>query len=428
MVYRARHVLSCKVMRMRLKSYRLSGLVLGTVAILTISYNAYSQDAVHYNMEGVTRYTSGNYSGAIKMFENAYSFAPDNETIRSNLANAHVALGSRFADTNNLTGAIKELNAALEFRPDDADLYIYTACLYMKTNELPSAESMLLSALEIAPENKNAHMLLGDVYYMTDAVEDAVAQWRQVQALDPEYKNLRERLDKAERELGVEKDFVTDRKRRHFTISRGRDNFEEESRTILDILERAYYDIGKDLRCYPKELVQVILYSTEQFSEATRADAHVAALYDGKIRVSLTPENLEPRKLERLLRHEYTHVLVRELAGGHVPFWFNEGLAQSESDQYDDYDREMVIDAAQRGALIPLRELDKTNLDFRGDRERARLAYAEAAATVSYLKDRFSRRHLFDFMRLLDQYDTETALKTVYRRSYNQLHREVFNQ
>ncbi len=412
------------------KSIHLIVLAVGLVTgVLAPTICSYAQDASHYNTEGAELYKSGDYAGAVTMFERAYSLAPDNVTIQSNLANAHIGLATELADANDLQGAIEELDIALDLKYDDAGLYVYTASLCLKTGALNSAEGLLLSAIDISPEHEKAHVFLGEVYYRNGYLRDAVAEWRWVVENYPASDAVRKRLEKAERELNVEKDFATDYRRRHFIISRDRDKFQQESRLILDILEKAYYGIGRDLRHFPQDRVQVILYSVEQFAEATQADVRVAGLYDGKIRVPLSGETLDPDRITQVLRHEYTHVLVRELTGGNAPFWFNEGLAQFESEELDENKRRVIYDALHNGGLIPLIDLDANRVEFDDDPDLMRLAYLEAFATVSYLRRRFSRRHLFDFMDMLAQkHDAESALQSVYRRSHQSLHRDVFSE
>jgi hypothetical protein len=388
-----------------------------------------AQDARYYNTEGLERYTAGDYDGAVAMFERAHSLEPENTTIRSNLARAYCAAAKESGEAKDFDAALRELDAALELESEDADFYAFAGSLYLAAGDLGSAEGMLLSALDLDPEHKDGRVLLGHVYYGRGALKDAIEQWEWVLEHHPASEDVEELVEKARRELEVEKDFVSDYKRRHFVITRDRDNFEEESRAILDILERCYYDIGKDLRCFPRNPVQVLLYSPEQFSEATLASAHVAGLYDGKIRVPLMPGNYDRDQLTLILRHEYTHVLVGELTGGNVPFWFNEGLAQYKSEELDKTKRAILADALKGGTLVPLKELDEIPFDLEKDPARVHLAYLEGFAAVTYLNRRFTRRHLLDFMYMLGQgHDTETALRTVYRRSYDQLHRDVFSE
>jgi len=399
------------------------------LAVVAASRIAAAQDATYYNTEGLDRYRSGDYAGAVAMLQRAHSLDPENATIRANLASAHCAAARESAEANDLDAAIRELHAALDLKSDNADLYAFAGSLYLATGDLASAEGMLLSALDLDPEHKDGHELLGHVYYGRGALKDAVEQWQWVLDHYPSTEDIEGLIEKAKRELEVEKDFVTEYRRRHFVINRDRDNFEEESRTILAILEECYYDIGKELRCFPRNPVIVLLYSPEQFSEATLANAHVAGLYDGKMRVPLVSRNHDQERLTRILRHEYTHVLVGELTGGNVPFWFNEGLAQYESEKLDRTRRAILSDALKRGTLVPLKELDQTQFDLEEDPDRLRLAYLEGFAAVSYLNRRFTRRHLLDFMSMLGQgHDTETALRTVYRRSYDQLHHDVFSE
>jgi hypothetical protein len=51
--------------------------------------------------------------------------------------------------------------------------------------------------------------------------------------------------------------------------------------------------------------------------------------FDGTIRIPMRGALENQRELERILSHEYTHALVRQLSPRPVPVWLNEGLASA---------------------------------------------------------------------------------------------------
>src|SRR5204862_6751608 len=95
----------------------------------------------------------------------------------------------------------------------------------------------------------------------------------------------------------------------------------------LEILESAYWRVSTALALYPEGVITVALYTQEQFRDITRSPDWAAAVYDGRIRVPVRGALTKPAELERVLAHEFTHVLVRTLAPQGVPTWLNEGLA-----------------------------------------------------------------------------------------------------
>ena len=83
----------------------------------------------------------------------------------------------------------------------------------------------------------------------------------------------------------------------------------------LASLDRAYWRIGAILGAFPNHAVPVVLYTSEQFRDITRSPSWAAAAYDGTIRVPMRGALDNRRELDRVLAHEFTHALVRTLAG-----------------------------------------------------------------------------------------------------------------
>ncbi|MFH1096685.1 MAG: peptidase MA family metallohydrolase [Candidatus Desantisbacteria bacterium] len=89
-------------------------------------------------------------------------------------------------------------------------------------------------------------------------------------------------------------------------------------------------------------------------------------------------------EIERLIRHEYTHILLHQATGGHfVPRWLNEGLAMYyESIVWRIPDDIRLTEAVLTHSIIPL---DLLNWYFPSDRKRAELAYSQSSDVVGYI-------------------------------------------
>ena len=112
--------------------------------------------------------------------------------------------------------------------------------------------------------------------------------------------------------------------------------------------------------------------STPASSSATSRvrPSWAAGAYDGIIRVPMRGALDNPKELDRVLSHEFTHALVRSLAPRGVPAWLNEGLATA----LEAGDLEWAEQQVQRQSKpVPLRALQSGFGRFTGDAGAARL-------------------------------------------------------
>ncbi|MCL4217660.1 MAG: hypothetical protein KJ052_11750, partial [Candidatus Hydrogenedentes bacterium] len=125
------------------------------------------------------------------------------------------------------------------------------------------------------------------------------------------------------------------------------------------------------------------------------------------------------------LYHEYTHVLVRKIADDKAPWWLNEGLAETLSNELSSDQLFQLAQACQEDRLFALSQLEDNQLESL-DKDSLGLAYIQAHATVRYLTTRFSANAMNQFLFALAQGSApEEALAQVYRRNYRLLEKEV---
>src|SRR5262245_13542452 len=127
-----------------------------------------------------------------------------------------------------------------------------------------------------------------------------------------------------ERELH---DRMRQRRTEHFSVKFEGPEQESLSWSVLEVLEGAYWRIGGTLSALPSAPVPVVLYTSEQFRDITRSPSWAVGAFDGIIRIPMRGALENPRELERVLSHEYTHALISQLSSRPVPAWLNEGLA-----------------------------------------------------------------------------------------------------
>jgi tetratricopeptide (TPR) repeat protein len=405
-------------------------LVLSTVwsAAIVPAGAATAVDPAALNARGVSLYNTGRFDDALNVFSHAYRLAPEHPVVRKNLANTYQALANKHVESRDFAGAVERLRMAVNLAPDSVVPLVQLGACYLQLNHIGDAISALEEAITREPGNIDAHALLGEAYYRDGDVPAALVQWEWVAKVAPERKDIRDKVEKAGREVAVEGDYGRHRSR-HFVIRYARDTQRQDVRQALVYLERAYRDIGLRLGgVYPPPPIQVVIYTADDFTKATLLDEHVGAVYDGTIRVPMDDRSgrrLDTNELRRRIYHEYVHVVVRHVAGDNVPWWLNEGLAETLSTDLSDAERALLTDAYADQSAFPLADIEAHQLE-RLDPEQLSLAYRQAHAAVEYLWSRFGQRPLVGLLReIAEGADPEAALRNQYRRDYAMLDHEI---
>ena len=163
----------------------------------------------------------------------------------------------------------------------------------------------------------------------------------------------------------------------HFTVSFEGPGDDLMARRIVEQLEAVYWRVGGQLRTFPPEPIEVVLYTTERFRDVTRAPAWVGAAYDGRIHLPVRGALEQLTQLDRVLTHEFVHATVDMVGGRNVPLWLNEGLATALEPGGGAEVEEVLRTSARRPSL---QQLHRSFLRLSADD--ARVAYAQSAHAV----------------------------------------------
>jgi hypothetical protein len=282
-------------------------------------------------------------------------------------------------------------------------------------------------ARRFAPDNPDVPKLEGWAYYGLNKLDQAVAEWKRAQALRPD-KEVQVALDKALADKKEEESYK-ENESSHFKLRYSGAAAPALARDVLRTLERHFSAIESELNFTPPELIGVILYTQDAFSDITKAPAWAGAVNDGRIRVPVQGLAGVDSELSRVLKHELTHSFIAQktrsacmgLAAScaiHAPAWIQEGLAQWMEGQRSGEDAAVLLQIYSAGQAISLGRLEGSWLNMSGDA--ARYAYAWALANVEYI---VHADGMGDVERILDRIGagmtTEAALREVLHSDYN---------
>jgi len=230
----------------------------------------------------------------------------------------------------------------------------------------------------------NALKFLALAHYKLDELEQSEGYAVRALTLKND-QELRAFLDKLRRERRALTNRV-DESNLHFKVIFDGYEHGSISRLILDVLDSAYRDIGREFGHFPDGTITVVLYTEHDFFDVTRAPSWAGGLFDGKIRVPVKGAESVDRELLRIvLYHEYVHAMVHDISRT-VPRWVHEGLAEY-----------LVPRGMQRiGQALPFSSLERAF--FSGDQRIALLAYEESYSAMAHLVERYSLYDIKEFL------------------------------
>ena len=319
---------------------------------------------------------------SVEQLRQSFAANPYNPVIKKNLASAVMMHGIGLMKQKRYEEAAAQFEYAEELFPDDPQAAFLRGNAVYQLKQYDLARTELEKARNLGGDNADVLFFLGKVFYDTEDIREAVALWELAAQKDPENKTLQELLAKTKRELSVDTGMGKGQSSR-FILSYDSGIKSDAADTVLDVLEDAYNQVGRDLGAYPESRVPVILYTGKDYREITGSPGWSGGQYDGKIRLPVGGLTEVTPLVRSVLFHEYTHVVVRELTRGNCPVWLNEGLAEIEGRKEFDPPLTDLNQAVAGKALLPFSSLAGSFASLQG--KSVNLAYQQSYSLVSYM-------------------------------------------
>jgi tetratricopeptide (TPR) repeat protein len=278
--------------------------------------------------------------------------------------------------------ASRAFREAIAANSQDAALYLGAGLAAHLQGQEKEAQTFLQEALRRNPKLAAASLLLGEIAYRAGDAEAAIRTYEEALQYAPDHARITSRLENWRKESALHGGFQRNLSP-HFTVLFEGPAEQRMAGAAVEALEKAYWRIGTTLLAYPSGIITVVLYTDEQFRDITRSPSWAGGLFDGRIRVPMRGALGDPRQLEKVLAHEFTHALVKSLAPRGVPTWLDEGMAVV----FETGDLKWADSLVRRvPSVIPLAQLHDGFLQL--PPEQVPLAYAESALAVQMLIER----------------------------------------
>jgi len=273
------------------------------------------------NDEAIQDLTEGDLVAAVEKFARCAQAEPGREVFANNLAEALVRLSKDEHDRGRVADAVTHLARAVELVPEREDI---------------------------------------------DVLKDILERWRR------------------ELELGQD-DWTEGSNRFELSFDTDRGDLLHHSHEVLEHLERSYEDLRRWFGADPLAdgtVLRVVLYDSADFDRLTGLGDWAGGVFDGVLRVSVD-DLMAGDAWRSVLVHELVHAFLQSLAGGAVPGWLNEGVAQLLENRPGVVERARARLAGTE--LFSLATLSGSLATWQDANAIAR-AYAESLAFVDYLR------------------------------------------
>ena len=304
--------------------------------------------------------------------------------------------------------------SALASDPNNPQLHVGAATAAYADRRDDDAKAALDRALSLAPKLSSARLLMGLVLHRKGDVLGAIRVYESLAHEPGADATTQTTLDRWQREFDLQQR-MQQTFGEQFVVSFEGPAEETLAAKVVASLTRAVDRIGGILNTYPTRTIPVVLYTTEQFTDITRAPAWAAAAYDGTIRVPMRGALDDEAELDRVLAHEFTHALIHTIAASAIPTWLNEGIAAA----LESTDLEWARRTVTQATPVPLSALTRSFGRFTGGQ--ARLAYATSALAVQRMLDEAGGIAVSNLIRDLgDGVDFDTAFARRIQRTFDQ--------
>lgn len=306
--------------------------------------------ASHLNQEGLAKLTEGRPAEAVVVFRAARDLQPGNAAISHNLSLglARVAMS----------------------RSDKGDVR--------------SARDLLGEALDVWPENPEALRVMAAIQYRAGQYREARKTALRLNGLYPGDMDVEQFIVHLEANIREAEGMVSE-EGHHFRLLYSGDRRLEFEGEFLLLLQDEMDSLTSLMGYFPSDVIEVLLMTEDLGERSTPEDPLLSALYDGKIRVYLVGHVGSEEDLRKIVRHEMVHALLHR-AGGILPGWFQEGLAQFLGDRLAEEGpamRSYLLMRLRDGYVLDLSGIGESFIQLAEDERTT--AYAASYLFLEYL-------------------------------------------
>lgn len=292
--------------------------------------------------------------------------------------------------------AVEILRAARAMKPGDSviaqnlSLGLTRLSRTGKNNEgRERNEALLKDALSLWPENPEALNSLSSLYYEEGKYKDAWNLAVRLAAFHPDIPNLREYIAHLKRLMEEDKGMVAE-EGQYFRLFYSGDRQLEFKGELLAILQEEMDSLTATLGVFPSHPIDVLLMTGDLGEKAKPVDPVFKGIYDGRIHLYLGDSLNDRDVLTGTVRHEMVHALLRQ-AGGVLPAWFQEGVAQKLGERPSARKtrrmKRALRDAMENGFSPDLLSFGDSYVSLPNDKRK--MAYAASYLFVEYLEGKY---------------------------------------
>ncbi len=278
--------------------------------------------------------------------------------------------------------AAAAFNQALGEDPQDPTLHLGAGVAAHLLGRDAVARQFLRKALQIEPRLTPASLLLGQIAYDEGDLDAAIRTYEEALKHAPRNRAIRERLDLWRNESNK----MTYTNGPYSIMFEGHAE-ERLAAHATQVLDAAYWRIGRTIGAYPSTPITVILYTEQEFRDVTGAPEWSDGSFDTRIRIPVRGAMRTTERFDRVLTHELAHAMIASLAARGVPAWLHEGLAVN-LEPGDVEGAEQRLKAL--GLFVPLENLETGFGRLNG--AQARVAYDVSTVAARALMDRLGAR------------------------------------
>ncbi|MEE8547627.1 MAG: tetratricopeptide repeat protein [bacterium] len=307
------------------------------------------------NSEGTRLLESGELDQALVKLREAREEDPENIVIAHNLSLAISRLGQRYSDDGDTEGSHKYQEEAISLWPDNPEALERLAMIQYRAGSYGKARNY---------------------------VEDLMAS-------QPDRMDLKTLLAHLDKVIAENEGMVTEQGRNFRLLYSGERKLEFEGE-LMSVLQEQMDNLTALLGVFPRDPIEVLIMTEELGDRGSSPDPYLTGIYDGRIRLYPGKELYDTRVLIDTVRHEMIHALLHR-AGGRIPAWFHEGVAQRLGEEYT-FEEMAQVRLYVRGLVDDnwfrsLGDLDETFIEMHHE-DRVK-AYAVSLLFVDFLLKKY---------------------------------------